>query len=54
MVIYKKKVMLCNISRPNEPDTSTQPTPWVSPKSVSTTSKNDETATNDVEYQELH
>ena len=35
------------------PDTSRQPPSWVSPKSVSTTSKNDETAANDVEYQEL-
>jgi len=35
------------------PDTSRQPTLCVSPKSVSTTDKNDEMATNDVEFQEL-
>jgi len=35
------------------PDTSRQPTSWVSSKSVSTTGKNDETATNNVEFQEL-
>jgi len=35
------------------PDTSKQSTSWVSPKSVSTTDKNDEMTTNDVEFQEL-
>jgi len=35
------------------PDTSRQPTLWVSPKSVSTTGKSDEIATTDVEFQEL-
>jgi len=35
------------------PDTSRQPTLWVSPKPVSTTDKNDEIAKTDVEFQEL-
>jgi len=35
------------------PDTSRQPTLWVSPKPVSTTDKNHEIETTDVEFQEL-